>query len=453
MAINPLNVPRVSFNLRSLTLINQLRANSLRLFRQQQRVATGKDILVGSDNPVAAAKIIQSNEFLARQDQILANLRHADRFMSASESAVTDVNGLLIEAKTIALEQVNSFQSSEQRASAALIIDSIIDQMLTIGNQQFSARFLFGGQLTTSAPLETSLGRIQFVGDVRDRDTFVDLGLQRPFNVTVDSLFRLRDSEFDGFADLNAAITTATRLDDLGGASSAGIRDGVLRVTESGGGSATFTVDVTGVDTADELIDRFNGQAAAAGSSLTLSLTSTGFQINGVAGIQTTVTEEGNGTTGADLGLIGTSGVGAALVGGDVNPRLTMTTPLSALNGGAGLSLPNGVILSNGGNTTTVTFSGATTFQDVLNALNSADVGARFTINQAGTGLTVLNEVSGFDLTIGENGGTDATALGIRTVHGATLLADLNGGRGVTTVAGTDLRITDANGIAFEVDL
>jgi len=453
MAINSVNVSRVSFNMRTLSMLEQMRSANLRLFREQQRIATGRQFLSASDDPVAAGKIVRSNELLARQDQILVNLQHSERWLSAAESNVTDVNELLTEAKTIASENINSFQSTEQRQSAALVIDSIIDQLFTLGNQQFDGRYLFGGQKTGDAPLDTALGRVRFIGDSHSRNAFFDIGIDRPFNLTADKLFGLRAGQVKGFADLNPAVTAETRLSDVDGALGQGIRNGIFRVTEIGGGGATFDVDVAGVDTMGELVDRINAKAAAAGSVLTAAITPNGLQINGAAGVQIQVQEVGGAHAAADLGLLGTSAIGAPITGGDVKPRLTETTPLAALNGGAGLTLASGLRIVNNGAVNTISFAGATTVQDVLNRVNGANLGVRLEINAAGNGFDALNELSGGDLSIGENGGTDATALGIRTLQGGTLLSELNEGRGVTTAPGDDLQITDANGVSFGVDL
>ena len=198
MAINPIHVPRVSFGLRTQTLLEQLTRNQGRLFFEEQRVATGRALLSASDDPIAAGKVVRLSDRLVRQDQILANLQHADRWLTAGESAVTNIADLLIEAKSIALEQVNSFQTSEQRASAAIIVDGIIDQLITVGNQQFAGRYLFGGRRTTEAPFDTLLGRAQFVGDRGDRNTVVDFGLERPFNLPADQLFGLTDDILPG---------------------------------------------------------------------------------------------------------------------------------------------------------------------------------------------------------------------------------------------------------------
>ncbi|MHC4697739.1 MAG: flagellin [Planctomycetota bacterium] len=66
----------------------------------------------------------------------------------------------------------------------------------------------------------------------------------------------------------------------------------------------------------------------------------------------------------------------------------------------------------------------------------------------------MFNEVSGTSLTIGENGGTTATDLGIRTLSADTPLADLNFGRGITLTQGKDdLRVIAKNGSTFDVNI
>jgi hypothetical protein len=73
------------------------------------------------------------------------------------------------------------------------------------------------------------------------------------------------------------------------------------------------------------------------------------------------------------------------------------------------------------------------TVGDLLNAINAsgADVTAR--INAAGTGVDIVNPNQGVRMTIGENGGTTAADLGVRSNTAATPLAELNLGKGVRT--------------------
>src|SRR5439155_19955781 len=128
-------------------------------------------------------------------------------------------------------------------------------------------------------------------------------------------------------------------------------------------------------------------------------------------------------------------------------------TSLSTLKSGAGIDLASGLKITNGQQTATVNFAGATTVEDLLNKINNSGTGVLAEINDAGTGINILNPTQGTDLTIAENGGTTAADLGIRSFDPNSALADLNGGRGVRIVAGADFTITDSAGVSFAVDL
>ena len=85
--------------------------------------------------------------------------------------------------------------------------------------------------------------------------------------------------------------------------------------------------------------------------------------------------------------------------------------------GGSGQALDadGGLIITNGGKTVTLDTSTATTVEELLNLINGAGLGLAAEINATRTGINVRSRLSGADLTIGENGGTLATQLGIRT--------------------------------------
>jgi flagellar hook-associated protein 2 len=129
-----------------------------------------------------------------------------------------------------------------------------------------------------------------------------------------------------------------------------------------------------------------------------------------------------------------------------------MLTPLTDLNGGAGIDT-SGFKITNGGKNATIDLSTATTVQDLVNAVNGSDTGVRMDINADGTGLRLLNTVQGAQLRVTENGGTTAAELGLQSFTANTPLSELNGGEGVRTINGPDFTITDSTGATADVDL
>jgi flagellar hook-associated protein 3 FlgL len=118
------------------------------------------------------------------------------------------------------------------------------------------------------------------------------------------------------------------------------------------------------------------------------------------------------------------------------------------------LDTGSGLILNNGIKSLTLDTSGAETVEDLLNLINSEDLGLLAEINLERNGINIRSRLSGADMTIGENGGTLATQLGVRTYTGATNLSAFNRGIGVPTSAtGADLHIIARDLTEFDVDL
>ena len=115
--------------------------------------------------------------------------------------------------------------------------------------------------------------------------------------------------------------------------------------------------------------------------------------------------------------------------------------------GGSGLLFDknSGIQIVNGGRTHTITFESAETLEDVLNLLNGSAANVSSRIAADGRSIEVRSRLSGADFKIGENGGTTATELGLRTLDRSTLLSDLNFGRGVDLTGGNDTLIADPN--------
>ena len=138
-------------------------------------------------------------------------------------------------------------------------------------------------------------------------------------------------------------------------------------------------------------------------------------------------------------------------------------TAAATTSGGSGTTLDktSGVRVVNGGETFDITFGNAENVNDLLNILNGSDAGLQAEINASGTGINIRSRLSGQDFQIGENGGTTATQLGVRTYNTSTQLDDFNYGVGVPTgagfdlptVTGTDFTITTSDGQNFNVDL
>jgi len=140
---------------------------------------------------------------------------------------------------------------------------------------------------------------------------------------------------------------------------------------------------------------------------------------------------------------------------GFVDPGATATTRDGA---GEKFDQNSGLRIENGGATFNIDLSSAQTVEDLLNLLNGSGAGVLAEINESQTGIDVRSRISGCDFAIGENGGSAAAQLGLRTFTRDTPLEDLNFGRGVNDSSGgpdggTDFYITRTDGVRLAIDI
>ena len=175
MAIVPVNVARVSQNLRSTHLLNTVRANQLELFRTQNQLATGLRFQTPSDDPTGAAAAQAVDRQLDRVRQVETNLNTATSVVSAAETAMDEALEAIRDVQAIALEGVNDAISAKERAALAVVVDAHIDQLISIGNSKYLNTYLFSGHRTAQTPFEQALGGVMFNGDDGRREAVVDL--------------------------------------------------------------------------------------------------------------------------------------------------------------------------------------------------------------------------------------------------------------------------------------
>ena len=437
------NTVRVGELSRTTGASRQIGLTQVRLQAAEQQLLTGRRLNKASDDPADAASAQRLRRAMEVREGYAANLGRADRILTSADSSLNDVTNLIREARQIGLGAVGDGAGEGERFGAVEALQTIRDQLLALANRTEGGVAIFGGGSATQTPYLRTAGGVEYLGEEQGRSVQVDAN-----GVSIDTLVNT-DNVFGGVSrrvgadDLDPAATANTRLSTLGGARGDGIARGEIRIV-SGGVDAV--VDLSDADTLGDVVGRIN----ASGIGVTATL-GPGNAIN-LAGGSFTVGDV-TGSTAADLGLLQPTPA-ASVAGADLQPRVTIHTPLADLNGGAGIDTAGGLTISNGPITETISLAGMTTVGDLLNALEGSNLSVRADISDDGSRLLLRNPVQGTDLTVTEGSGTTAADLGWLTFTNADLLSDLNGGRGVRRAEGAaDLHVTDAGSTSFEVDL
>ncbi|MBT3922437.1 MAG: flagellar hook-associated protein FlgL [Nitrospina sp.] len=140
---------------------------------------------------------------------------------------------------------------------------------------------------------------------------------------------------------------------------------------------------------------------------------------------------------------------GSEVLANDLNPKLTSSTSISALNGGSGITAGSFTLTDRSGNSGTVSVSSSDTIGSLISNINALGGNITASINSAGSGLQLTDGSSVISqaLTVAEvSGGSTASDLGILgqrdgnlsgsdlnpSITSGTLISDLNGGDGLT---------------------
>ncbi len=249
--------------------------------------------------------------------------------------------------------------------------------------------------------------------------------------------------------DVDPVVTKTTRLDDLLGTKAQG------RIVSSGANNDILIAAAQNGESFNDVTVEFVAGGTAGSEAVTYDAGSKTLTVEVQAGfstakqVATAITAEGTFTAQADYR-------DATLVAQAGSNPVEVSNFGLVTSGGGGevLDTTSGLILTNGGDAVTLDISNASTVEDMLNLINGAGLGLQAEINNAGNGINVRSRLSGADLTIGENGGTTASQLGIRSYTEVTKLADFNRGVGVPTSDTTDdLAIVARDGTELSVDL
>lgn len=164
-----------------------------KLGQTEQQLATGKRLLTSSDDPVAAAQILDITEDLGLVDQYQRNANLASGQLAQEESTLGSVGNLIQRVRELVVQANNASQSPETRRGIATEINARIDELQALANtRDASGEYIFGGFQAQSEPFSRQGNTVSYSGD--DGQRFLQLGAS--------SRVAVRDSGYEVFMSI-----------------------------------------------------------------------------------------------------------------------------------------------------------------------------------------------------------------------------------------------------------
>lgn len=465
------SIARVPNLLSTGAALSNINRTNVSIFRTSTELSTNRSILRPSDDTVKAAAIQTLDDRLELSDQRLRNIEFADRTLSTLDSALGESNDILTQARSLALEQLNVGTTGEERRSQADVIASMLDSLFRVANRESLGGYVFGGTRPSAEPVTQIGNSYRFDGETAGLVTDISPGRAVPVTVGASNAVGAISGRVRGAVDLDPQLTDDTRLSDIAGARGLGVSLGRVNFAYDGG--PDVAIDLAGADTIGDVMDRLTAAIRTYEEDNDVEVLGPG----GVQIVGTTIqvdspsgpllfSDPTGGVTARDLGLATqpNEAFGPQRSATEsLAPRLTLRTPLDQLGA---IADPLGTIrVRNAGQAVDVDLAAAETLGDVKRIIEAETSGIRVEIDGETNTINLFSEVSGAEseaLSIEDVSPADATAsrLGIRTLAGATRVADLNFGRGVGVVGGNndprynvDFTVTLGDGFAIDIDL
>ena len=126
------------------------------LARANEVVASAKRINHLSDDPVGLNQVLNIKSHLSNIEQLDRNISMGKSWLVTGESALTNVQELLTDTKALCVQMASGTVGADQRSSAAVTVQNVFDELVSLANTETNGRYVFAGSDTDSAPFDAS---------------------------------------------------------------------------------------------------------------------------------------------------------------------------------------------------------------------------------------------------------------------------------------------------------
>ena len=136
------------------------------IFRLQDQISSGRRVNVPSDDPLAAARVLEIGQSQSVNEQLSVNADYATSALQAQESALTGITDILAQLRTQGVYAGNPSLGQTDRQVLAADFKSKLAEILSLANTQDNGQYLFSGFQGAVQPFsEISPGVVNYNGD------------------------------------------------------------------------------------------------------------------------------------------------------------------------------------------------------------------------------------------------------------------------------------------------
>ena len=158
---------KVSTKLFNEQQIRQFSSLNEDIQKLQDKISSGKNIVVASDDPVGSVNLSGYKTVKQQIDQYIKNVNSAQTRLSLVDTNLQNLSTIMIRANELLIQASSDVLGRSDREAIALEIDEMKEELLSLANQQdANGSFIFSGFKSKTEPFQKNLnGEIKYYGD------------------------------------------------------------------------------------------------------------------------------------------------------------------------------------------------------------------------------------------------------------------------------------------------
>jgi flagellar hook-associated protein 3 FlgL len=179
-------ISRITQSMTARMLLADIGADSGRLAKTQQKIASGKEITVPSDDPFATGRALDLRSNVEEYRQYQRNVGEAGAWQDVTDTALKEMTDLTLRARELVVQGATDTVNQSGRNALANEIDQIVGAIKAEANVQYAGRYVFSGTQTTTQPYNQTTD--VYAGDANQVKREIGRGVQIPISTAGSSV-------------------------------------------------------------------------------------------------------------------------------------------------------------------------------------------------------------------------------------------------------------------------
>ncbi len=171
---------RITQHITYNTYINDLMRKQESIYDLHRQLSTGKRVNTPSDDPVKTDDILSTKSLLSDMGQYERNIDDGMSYLSIVEQSLDSAKDVITTLQEHAVEQASGTKDAQTRANAALVVNNLFKQLLSLANTAYDNKYVLGGYKVETEPFDSAGA---YLGDLSKRsiktgaNTTVEIGV------------------------------------------------------------------------------------------------------------------------------------------------------------------------------------------------------------------------------------------------------------------------------------